>query len=182
MSTKINPNAIAEGSISIDKIENLSTRLENIESSAGGANVQAVDTNDVVDDVNVDYITKTYFDSVVGDINCVLESIINGVVIINIVLNSSGSYSFNTEQNKKINDYLLQFGYDSFLTNPSPTGFYLTFKDENNDSYSIETVTVNKGSNTYDIIMTDNNHTFEVGVYYSVTIGTVPEFYFVLNK
>lgn len=42
------------------------------------ANVQAVDTEDVLDDVNVDYATKTYVDEVVGDINSVLESIING--------------------------------------------------------------------------------------------------------
>ena len=41
-------------------------------------NVSAVDTGDVLDDVAVEYVTKTYFDSVVGDINSVLESIING--------------------------------------------------------------------------------------------------------
>lgn len=49
---------------------------------AGGgnsnANVQAVDTGDVIDDVNVEYATKTYVDGLVGDINSVLESIING--------------------------------------------------------------------------------------------------------
>lgn len=43
-------------------------------------NVSAVDTGDVLDDVAVEYVTKTYFDSVVGDINSVLESIINGDV------------------------------------------------------------------------------------------------------
>jgi hypothetical protein len=41
------------------------------------ANVQAVDTGDVLDDVTVDYATKTYVDGLVGDINSVLESIIN---------------------------------------------------------------------------------------------------------
>jgi hypothetical protein len=41
-------------------------------------NVSAVDTGDVLDDVAVEYVTKTYFDSVVGDINSILESIING--------------------------------------------------------------------------------------------------------
>ena len=48
--------------------------------SAGNsnANVQAVDTGDVLDDVNVDYATKTYVDGLIGDINSVLESIING--------------------------------------------------------------------------------------------------------
>lgn len=49
--------------------------------SGGGssdANVQAVDTGDVVDDVNVSYATTAYVDGLIGDINSVLESIING--------------------------------------------------------------------------------------------------------
>jgi hypothetical protein len=45
---------------------------------SSGANVQAVDTGDVIDDVTVNYATKTYVDGLVGDINSVLESIING--------------------------------------------------------------------------------------------------------
>ena len=52
-----------------------------IEISGGGdsdANVKAVDTGDVLDDVTVDYATTAYVDSLVGDINSVLESIING--------------------------------------------------------------------------------------------------------
>ena len=42
------------------------------------ANVQAVDTTDTVDDVNVSYATTAYVDGLIGDINSVLESIING--------------------------------------------------------------------------------------------------------
>ena len=42
------------------------------------ANVQAVDTGDVLDDVNVSYATTAYVDGLIGDINSVLESIING--------------------------------------------------------------------------------------------------------
>ena len=49
-----------------------------ISGGSSGANVQAVDTGDVIDDVTVDYATKTYVDGLVGDINSVLESIING--------------------------------------------------------------------------------------------------------
>ena len=51
-----------------------------IEISGGSsdANVQAVDTGDVIDDVTVDYATKTYVDGLIGDINSILESIING--------------------------------------------------------------------------------------------------------
>lgn len=44
------------------------------------ANVAAVDTNDVIDDVNVDYATKTYVDGLVNDINSVLDNIIDGEV------------------------------------------------------------------------------------------------------
>lgn len=47
-------------------------------SGGSDANVQAVDTGDVLDDVTVDYATKTYVDGLVGDINSVLESIISG--------------------------------------------------------------------------------------------------------
>lgn len=42
------------------------------------ANVQAVDTGDVLDDVTVNYATTAYVDGLIGDINSVLESIING--------------------------------------------------------------------------------------------------------
>jgi hypothetical protein len=52
-----------------------------IEINSGGssdANVMAVDTGDVLDDVNVDYATTAYVDGLVGDINSILESIING--------------------------------------------------------------------------------------------------------
>lgn len=45
---------------------------------SSGANIQAVDTGDVLDDVTVNYATKTYVGGLVGDINSVLESIING--------------------------------------------------------------------------------------------------------
>lgn len=49
-----------------------------IEGGSSDANVQAVDTGDVLDDVTVNYATKTYVDGLIGDINSVLESIING--------------------------------------------------------------------------------------------------------
>ena len=41
-------------------------------------NITAVDTGDVLDDVNTNYATVAYVDGLVGDINSVLESIING--------------------------------------------------------------------------------------------------------
>ena len=42
------------------------------------ANVKAVDIVDVIDNVNIEYATKEYVDTQIGDINTVLESIING--------------------------------------------------------------------------------------------------------
>ena len=42
------------------------------------SNVMAVDTGDIINDATVEYTTKSYVDGLVGDINSVLESIING--------------------------------------------------------------------------------------------------------
>lgn len=74
-----------------------------IEGGSSDANVQAVDTGDVLDDVNIeyattayvdnkvaninltDYATITYVNGLVGDINSVLESIINGGPSINLI-------------------------------------------------------------------------------------------------
>ena len=41
------------------------------------SNVMAVDTGDIINDATVEYATKSYVDGLVGDINNVLESIIN---------------------------------------------------------------------------------------------------------
>ena len=59
--------------------------------TSNGANVQAINTGDVLDDVTVEYVTKAYFDSVVGDINGILESIIYTVEesVITIVPNTT---------------------------------------------------------------------------------------------
>lgn len=54
-------------------------------SGGSDANVQAVDTGDVLDDVNVEYVTKTYIDGLVGDINSVLESIVSGGGSVNLI-------------------------------------------------------------------------------------------------
>ena len=74
-----------------------------IEGGSSDANVQAVDTGDVLDDVNIeyattayvdnkvaninltDYATITYVNGLIGDINSVLESIINGGPSINLI-------------------------------------------------------------------------------------------------
>lgn len=48
-----------------------------ISGGSSDANVMAIDTGDIIDDVNVEYATKAYVDGLVGDINSVLEEIIN---------------------------------------------------------------------------------------------------------
>ena len=68
--TYLNPDAIKDGSISSSKIDN--------GGGSEGANVMAVDTGDIINDVTVEYVTKSYVDGLVGDINSVLESIIAG--------------------------------------------------------------------------------------------------------
>lgn len=40
-------------------------------------NIAAIDTNATIDDIQTEYATKGYVDSVIGNINVVLESIIN---------------------------------------------------------------------------------------------------------
>lgn len=68
-----------------------------ISGGASDANVQAVDTGDVIDDVAVNYATKAYVDGLVGDINSILESIISGVnkFILYVYGGSTKEYSFD---------------------------------------------------------------------------------------
>ena len=56
------------------------------------ANVAAVDTGDVLDDVNLSYATIAYVDGLIGDINSVLESIINGLETNEVTVNIIDSY------------------------------------------------------------------------------------------
>lgn len=58
-----------------ESITTLSNSLSNLYVDA---NVMAVDTGDIINDATVEYTTKSYVDGLVGDINSVLESIING--------------------------------------------------------------------------------------------------------
>jgi hypothetical protein len=72
-----------------------------ISSGNPNANIQAVDTGDVLDDVTVNYATKTYVDGLVGDINSILESIISGGV--------SKPINYGHIQSVNGNTYTLQF-------------------------------------------------------------------------
>lgn len=64
MSTFLNPDAIENGAILLSKVDSTV------------ASKSYVDT--AIDDIKVNYTTKTYVDGLVGDINSILESIING--------------------------------------------------------------------------------------------------------
>ena len=104
-------------------ITDLNKRVTNLELNGSGgssnSNVQAVDTGDVLDDVTVNYATKTYIDGLVGDINSVLESIINGGAgagsVMPIVLNAiscsdAGNYTTSLSDNpnaKKLYEELM---------------------------------------------------------------------------
>ena len=95
--TYLNPDAIQDRSITKEKIDasvldakqdslvsGTNIKTINGESVLGSgditisSNVMAVDTGDIINDATVEYATKSYVDGLVGDINNVLESIING--------------------------------------------------------------------------------------------------------
>lgn len=67
------------GTVSAAAISNID--LSNVGSGDSGnypdANVQSVDTGDIIDDVEVEYATKTYVDTLIGNINSILENLIN---------------------------------------------------------------------------------------------------------
>lgn len=61
-------------------VSDLEEKINELSSTNGSseANVKAINTGDVVDEVEVNYATTEYVNSVLGDINSILESIING--------------------------------------------------------------------------------------------------------
>lgn len=92
-----------------------------ISGGSSAANVQAVDTGDVLDDVTVDYATKTYVDGLVGDINSILESIINGGA--NAIMAIINGVSAVDIANTLINTY----GAIGSLKNPNPINENIIF-------------------------------------------------------
>ena len=128
-----------------------------IEGDSGNsdANVAAVDTGDVLDDVNVDYATTAYVDGLIGDINSVLESIINGgITYINISIADSGTTDLSVEQIREIVQYCNDIYGDEY--NGPATNFKYTFNNiklntisylrwsaEEGDAYIIQAFTNN---------------------------------------
>jgi hypothetical protein len=135
MSTKLNINAIPEGSISVEKFnttfheitqeklisgENIKTINGEsilgkgditIEAGSSEANVQAVDIGDVVDDVIIDYATTAYVDGLVGDINSVLESIINGGAAAKIITFEIIGTEYEAEEGMTFGQWMLSDYY-----------------------------------------------------------------------
>jgi hypothetical protein len=143
----------------------------NIEISGGGssdANVQAVDTGDVLDDVNVEYVTKTYVDGLVGDINSVLESIINGGVA-NVIMKIINGVSAIDIANTLINTY----GAIGSLDNPNPINENIIFSGFTNgvtENQKCEYIYINSGLNTIYLYGADYSSTL-----YCVRISLVDD-------
>lgn len=81
----------------------------NIEISGGGssdANVQAVETGDVLDDVNVNYATTAYVDGLIGDINSVLESIISGGGSVSLITFTIAGTEYKAEEGMTWGDWI----------------------------------------------------------------------------
>ena len=69
-----------------------------INSGNSDANVAAVDTGDVLDDVNISYATTAYVDGLLGDINSVLESIISGGDSISLITFTINGETYQAEE------------------------------------------------------------------------------------
>lgn len=86
-----------------------------ISGGSSNANIQAVDTGDVLDDVNVEYATKAYVDTLVGDINSVLESIINGGGSVTLITFTVGGSDYQAEEGMTFYDWGMSKYYDSSI-------------------------------------------------------------------
>lgn len=82
-----------------------------ISGGSSDANVQAVDTGDVVDDVNVDYATTAYVNGLVGDINSVLESIINGGAVAKIITFRLDAIEYEAEEGMTFGQWMISDYY-----------------------------------------------------------------------
>lgn len=134
---------------SISKIDNVNSRLDSLEASAGSlgtlmemldtnkqdklvsgtniktingqsilgsgdiainggssdANVVAVDTGDVLDDVTVNYATTAYVDGLIGDINSILESIRNGRVGVTMISFTINGITYQAQEGMTWEDF-----------------------------------------------------------------------------
>ena len=86
-----------------------------IETGSPDANIQAVETGDVVDDVTIDYATTAYVDELVGDINSVLESIINGGSNITLITFTIGTSEYQAEEGMTWSEWVnSEYNYANF--------------------------------------------------------------------
>ena len=98
----------------------------NITISVGNdANVQAVDTGDVIDEINVDYATTAYVDGLIGDINSILESIINGGGNVSLITFTIAGTEYQAEEGMTWEEWVnSEYSNDTFYIN----GDYIFFK------------------------------------------------------
>lgn len=93
--------------------------INTIKISGGGssdANVQAVDTGDIIDGVNANYATTEYVDGLIGDINSVLESIINGGNTSTIITFYIGPSEFQAEEGMTWREWIKsEYNTDGYL-------------------------------------------------------------------
>ena len=152
-------------------------------SGSSDANVQAVDTGDAIDDVTVNYATKTYVDVLVGDINSVLESIISGNGGgINIPVSNSGTTDLSIEQVREIIQYCNDIYGDEY--SGSATNFKYTFNNIKLNTMSYQRWSADEGE-AYIIQAFTNNDEGELFIQYvdnSLGNEQVLSGYFVWNE
>ena len=149
----------------------------------GGGNVQAVDTGDVLDDVNVDYATTAYVDGLVGDINSVLESIINGgSTYINITVSELGTTDLTIEQVREIIQHTNDIYGDEY--NGPATNFKYTFNNTKLATMAYQKMSADEGE-VYILQAVTNNDEGELLIEYvdnSLGNEQVISGYFVWNE
>ena len=102
-----------------ERVSDLEEKINNLSSTNGSseANVKAVDTGDILDDVAVNYATTEYVDSVLGDINSILESIINGGNTPTIITFNIEGTEYQAEEGMTWEEWInSDYNTDNFIT------------------------------------------------------------------
>jgi hypothetical protein len=114
----------------------------------GGGNVQAVDTGDVLDDVTINYATTAYVDGLIGDINSVLESIINGGGSVSLITFTVEGVKYQAEEGMTWGEFIDSAyntsGYFTYSNNKVYyTGHYIHDNRDGSEVYSTDLIEEN---------------------------------------
>ena len=121
-----------------ERISILEEKVNNLSSTNGSseANVKAVDIGDVLDDVAVNYATTEYVDSVLGDINSILESIINGGNTPTIITFYIEGIGYQAEEGMTWEEFvdseynvIVKDGYESFYISGTTIRYYTNYEE-----------------------------------------------------